>query len=79
MERLGYKATYRYAHDYHGAYAAGESFFPGELTGTVYYHPSDRGFELNLSKKEEYLRQRDELEKDKRYPQGFKGKKVQYE
>lgn len=79
MERLGYKATYRYAHDYHGAYAAGESFFPEELTGTVYYHPSDRGFELNLSKKEEYLRQRDELEKDKRYPQGFKGKKVQYE
>ena len=28
---------------------------------------------------EEYLKQRDELEKDKRYPQGFKGKRVQFE
>ncbi len=76
MEDMGYKKGYRYAHDYEGAYAAGESFFPEELTGTVYYHPSDRGAEVTYTKKIEYLRQRDAVEQDKRYPDGFVGKKV---
>ena len=76
MEDMGYKKGYRYAHDYDGAYAAGESFFPEELTGTVYYHPSDRGAEVTYTKKIEYLRQRDAVEQDKRYPDGFVGKKV---
>ena len=76
MEDMGYKKGYRYAHDYEGAYAAGESFFPEELTGTVYYHPSDRGAEVTYTKKIEYLRQRDAVEQDKRYPEGFVGKKV---
>lgn len=76
MEDMGYKKGYRYAHDYKGAYAAGESFFPEELTGTVYYHPSDRGAEVTYTKKIEYLRQRDAVEQDKRYPEGFVGKKV---
>lgn len=76
MEDMGYKKGYRYAHDFEGAYAAGESFFPEELTGTVYYHPSDRGAEVTYTKKIEYLRQRDAVEQDKRYPEGFVGKKV---
>lgn len=76
MEDMGYKKGYRYAHDYEGAYAAGESFFPEELTGTVYYHPSDRGAEVTYTKKIEYIRQRDAVEQDKRYPDGFVGKKV---
>ncbi len=75
MEQLGYKKGYRYAHDYPGAYAAGESFFPEELVGTKYYHPSDRGMEITFQKKEEYLEQRDSQESDKRYPQGYVGKK----
>ena len=75
MEQLGYKKGYRYAHDYPGAYAAGESFFPEDLVGTKYYHPSDRGMEITFQKKEEYLEQRDAQESDKRYPQGFVGKK----
>ncbi|MBR1612591.1 MAG: replication-associated recombination protein A [Succinivibrio sp.] len=75
MEDMGYKKGYRYAHDYQGAYAAGESFFPEELVGTRYYHPSDRGLEINLSKKCEYLDERDRMEPDKRYPEGFVGKK----
>ena len=78
MENLGYKKGYRYAHDYPGAYAAGESFFPEELTGTVYYHPSDRGLEANLGKKEDYLKERDDLEEDKRYPKGYIGKRVKF-
>ena len=78
MEDMGYKKGYRYAHDFEGAYAAGESFFPEELTGTVYYHPSDRGAEVTYTKKIEYLRQRDAAEQDKRYPAGFIGKKVSH-
>lgn len=78
MEDMGYKKGYRYAHDYEGAYAAGESFFPEELTGTVYYHPSDRGAEVTYTKKIEYLRQRDAAEPDKRYPEGYVGKKVSH-
>ena len=78
MEDMGYKKGYRYAHDYEGAYAAGESFFPEELTGTVYYHPSDRGAEVTYTKKIEYLRQRDAAEPDKRYPEGYIGKKVSH-
>lgn len=78
MENLGYKKGYRYAHDFEGAYAAGESFFPEELTGTVYYHPSDRGAEMTFAKKEEYLRSRDETEPDKRYKAGFVGSKVKF-
>lgn len=78
MDELGYHAGYRYAHDYQGAYAAAESFFPEELTGTVYYHPSDRGLEINYEKKREYLKARDEAETNKRFPNGFVGKRVRY-
>ncbi|MGN1281707.1 MAG: replication-associated recombination protein A [Succinivibrio sp.] len=78
MGDLGYNSGYRYAHDYQGAYAAAESFFPEELTGTVYYHPSDRGLEINYAKKIEYLKNRDEQEQNKRYPHGFTGKRVRY-
>ncbi|MBO6257942.1 MAG: replication-associated recombination protein A [Succinivibrio sp.] len=79
MEELGYKQGYRYAHDYEGAYAAGESFFPEELTGTVYYQPSDRGLEKQLADKLEYLRKKDRAEVNKRYPSDFKGRKVRFD
>lgn len=78
MEDLGYKRGYRYAHDFKGAYADGECFFPEDLAGTSYYAPSDRGFEAVLQKKEEFLRQRDELSTQLRHPKGFIGKKVSH-
>ncbi|MCR5536587.1 MAG: replication-associated recombination protein A [Succinivibrio sp.] len=79
MSELGYHEGYRYAHDYQGAYAAAESFMPEELTGTVYYKPSERGFEAQLQKKIEYLRQRDRLEPNRRYPEGFVGRSVRFD
>ncbi len=78
MKDLGYKEGYRYAHDFEGAYAAGECFFPEELSGTVYYHPSDRGAEVTYTKKEEYLKSRDEHEPNRRYPLGFVGSKTRF-
>lgn len=79
MEKLGYKQGYRYAHDFKGAYADGESFFPQELVGTKYYTPSDRGFEAMLQKKEEYLSKRDELSQNRRYPENFVGDLVKHQ
>ena len=78
MDSLGYHKGYRYAHDFEGAYAAGESFFPENLTGTVYYHPSDRGFEKILKEKKEKLASLDEAAGDKRYRSGFVGSKVSF-
>ena len=79
MEDLGYKKGYRYAHDFPGAYADGECFFPEELCGTVYYHPSNRGVEEGFSRKIQYLKDRDEASLQSRYKKGFKGKKVRYQ
>lgn len=59
MESLGYHRGYRYAHDYPGAYAAGECFMPEELDGRRYYEPSDRGFEGVLGQTLNYLRYQD--------------------
>lgn len=78
MDDLGYHKSYRYAHDYEGAYAAGECFFPQSLAGTVYYTPSERGFEQKLLKKEEYLKERDALSREPRHPKGFVGAKVEH-
>ena len=76
MEDLGYKNGYRYAHDFPGAYADGECFFPEELCGTVYYEPSDRGLEEALGRKRQYLKDRDRLSENRRYPLGYIGRKT---
>ncbi len=55
MKELGYGAGYRYAHDYPDAYVEQE-YFPDDLKGRVYYHPSDRGFEAEIRKRLERWR-----------------------
>ncbi len=56
MKELGYGKTYRYAHDEPEAYAAGENYFPEELSGRCYYRPVDRGLEVRIGEKLEHLR-----------------------
>ncbi len=67
MSALGYGAGYRYAYDEPGAYAAGECFFPPELAGRHYYHPSDRGLEKQIAQKLDYLAELDAQSPNKRY------------
>jgi putative ATPase len=67
MKNLDYGAEYRYAHDEPNAYAAGENYFPEELQDTQFYHPTDRGMELKIKEKLEYLRSLDAASADKRY------------
>jgi putative ATPase len=59
MKELGYARHYRYAHDEPDGYAAGEQYFPDELTGTRYYYPVARGLEIRIAEKLAQLRERD--------------------
>jgi len=67
MKNLDYGKEYRYAHDEPNAYAAGENYFPEELKDTQFYHPTDRGMELKIREKLEYLRSLDAASAEKRY------------
>ena len=57
MKELGYGKGYRYAHDEPGGFAAGENYLPDELAGRQYYHPVNRGLELQIGEKLQKLRQ----------------------
>lgn len=59
MKQLGYGKEYRYAHNEADAYAAGENYFPEELSNRIYYHPTQRGLELKIGEKLMQLRQKD--------------------
>jgi len=67
MKNLDYGKEYRYAHDEPNAYAAGENYFPEELKDTQFYHPTERGMELKIREKLEYLRSLDAASAEKRY------------
>jgi putative ATPase len=56
MKELGYSAGYRYAHDETDAFAAGENYFPDEMTPSVYYHPVPRGLEQRIAEHLKRLR-----------------------
>ncbi|MGQ0285586.1 replication-associated recombination protein A [Pasteurellaceae bacterium 22721_9_1] len=60
MAELGYGAEYRYAHDEPNAYAAGENYFPPELKDRQYYFPTDRGLEIKIKEKLDWLREQDQ-------------------
>ena len=59
MKELGYGREYRYAHDEPEAYAAGEHYFPEEMTARNYYQPVPRGLEKKIAEKLDYLRELD--------------------
>jgi putative ATPase len=56
MKELDYGKAYRYAHDEPEGYAAGEHYFPDEMSPVSYYHPVDRGLEIKIGEKLSYLR-----------------------
>ncbi len=67
MKEMGYGEGYRYAHDEPGAYAAGEQYLPLEMVGTRYYQPSNRGLEIKINEKLDYLANLDAKSPQKRY------------
>lgn len=67
MKEMGYGEEYRYAHNEPGAYAAGERYLPPEMQGTRYYEPTNRGLEIKIGQKLEYLADLDTKSPQKRY------------
>ncbi len=55
MKDLGYGDKYRYAHDEEGAVAAGENYFPDDMSPLKYYHPVPRGLEIRIREKLEEI------------------------
>jgi putative ATPase len=44
MKDLGYAKGYKYAHEFEGGYVA-QQYLPEKLKGTIFYLPTDRGYE----------------------------------
>ena len=47
MKQLGYGKNYQYAHDYKNAFVPQEHL-PDKLAGTIYYSPTQRGYEKTI-------------------------------
>jgi len=56
MKDLEYGAGYRYAHNEKDGFAEGENYFPESMKGTLYYEPVNRGLEIKIKAKLDYLR-----------------------
>jgi putative ATPase len=65
MKQLDYGKDYRYAHNEECAYAAAENYLPEEMGNKHYYFPTDRGLEVKISEKLNYLRSLDKKKKEK--------------
>jgi putative ATPase len=48
MKELGYGKGYRYDHDEPEAHAAGQRYFPDEMSPRTYYDPVPRGLEIKI-------------------------------
>jgi putative ATPase len=51
MRREGYGEGYRYAHDFEGHVAPGETYLPDALTDARFYEPSDEGLEKAIKER----------------------------
>ena len=67
MKALDYGRDYRYAHDEEGAFAAGESYWPEDLSAPPsFYRPVARGLEIRIGEKLDELRRLNEEAKKAR-------------
>lgn len=60
MKELGHGEGYRYAHDEDDAYAAGESYWPDDMTPERYYEPAAQGLEIRIRERLTRLQRLDE-------------------
>lgn len=59
MQSLGYEKGYRNPHNEPYAYAAGENYFPEEIGPKKFYEPTERGLEIKIREKLDFLKKRD--------------------
>ena len=55
-QSLGHGTTYRYSHDEPYAFSAGQTYLPPELQSLSFYKPTDRGLEIQIKAKIEWIR-----------------------
>ncbi len=48
MKQLGHGNEYRYSHDEPGAFSAGQSYWPDNMTPIQFYRPVERGLEIQI-------------------------------
>ena len=60
MKELDYGKGYRYAHDEQGGFAAGERYWPDDMTAPRFYEPVDRGLEIRIGERLTELRRLNE-------------------
>jgi len=65
MKDLGYGKSYRYAHNEDNAFAAGESYFPESVGEQQYYFPVERGLEIKIKQKLDWLRAMNQSDDEK--------------
>ena len=65
MKELDYGREYRYAHDEPEGYAAGEHYFPDEMSPVSYYRPVGRGLETRIAEKLAHLKALDRQAREK--------------
>ena len=63
MKDLGYGEDYRYAHDEDDGHAAGEQYFPDDMSPVKYYHPVPRGLEIRIREKLDEIGRRNQEKK----------------
>lgn len=61
MKELGHGKGYRYAHDEEDGLAAGENYWPEEITPQCFYQPTERGLEGKISEKMRWLKERNQI------------------
>jgi putative ATPase len=57
MKSLGHGDGYQYDHDHEDGFASSQSYWPDDLNAQVFYRPSKRGLEIQISEKLSNLRQ----------------------
>ncbi len=67
MKDMDYGEDYRYAHDESEGYSAGDNYFPEALKDKRFYFPTERGLEMKIKEKMDYLRKLDASSAFKRY------------
>lgn len=63
MKELGHGENYRYAHNEDDGIAAGENYFPDDMSPAKYYHPVPRGLEIRIREKLDDIAQRNSQSK----------------
>ncbi len=68
MKDLGYGDDYRYAHDEEEGHAAGETYFPDDMSPAKYYHPVPRGLEIRIREKLDEIEKRNQQQQTRPKP-----------